>query len=247
MRKETTNNFGAIIAATRKAQRLSYADLARSAKVSRCALYFWEHGFWSLSDKQIFNLMHVLGLSFTDTFALYIIDPVNKTSSLSVDNIVEDAILHFSSLRKKGILKCYGVGIAILFLFITSLISLTFVFQTTPYHQVFSPRITSGYVEAGDVSAWQNQFPQHSAYELGFNASSKPVFKKPYAALKQVQMQCSDAISALKSQFNLCPFSQRSVFTYITYSWQLTQGDKNALAQAKLLSSFGDVYENSFQ
>ena len=53
-------------------------------------------------------------------------------------------------------------------------------------------------------------------------------------------------IKLIKDEFNLMPLSNFTYKEYKTYGWQVTKGSKKAQEEARFVSSFLDIYENSF-
>lgn len=99
----------------------------------------------------------------------------------------------------------------------------------------------------GDVSKWENNFLNHSAYEMALNEYSKPVFKNPDKALKKAKSDYSDAIKVIKEQFTLLPLTKHTYESYKNYGWQIETDDLMIKEQGRKLSSFLDIYENSFE
>ena len=106
----------------------------------------------------------------------------------------------------------------------------------------FSPGI---YYE-GDVSKWEDSFPNHSAYELGLNSGGMPVFKDPNKALKQAKVDYSDAIKEISKKFKLLPLTKYTYKQYGMYGWQVASDNEMINEQGRKLSQFLDIYENSF-
>lgn len=99
----------------------------------------------------------------------------------------------------------------------------------------------------GDVSKWENIFPNHSAYEMALNKNNKPVFKNPDKALEKAKDDYSDAIKVIKEQFSLFPLNKYTYEGYKNYAWQVESDDLMIKEQGRKLSSFLDIYENSFE
>ena len=86
-----------------------------------------------------------------------------------------------------------------------------------------------------------------AAYEIGANKQGYAVFKNPDKAFEQMEKDFSKGIAAIQKEFTLLPLTRWNCDMYKIYGWQLTKTkDAEALAQAWKVSSFMDIYENSF-
>ena len=83
-------------------------------------------------------------------------------------------------------------------------------------------------------------------FEIGANKYGKAVFKNPDKALKRLKKNYSKGIKAIQREFNLMPLTNFNFRRYGTYGFQLTKGTEEEKEQAKFVSNFFDIYENSF-
>ena len=81
---------------------------------------------------------------------------------------------------------------------------------------------------------------------MGLDGRGRPVFQNPSAALKKVSSDCSDAAAYLRKEYRLLPLSRFTLQSYGTYGWQIDTGEERVAAQGRLLTSFWDIYQNSY-
>ncbi|WP_379138496.1 hypothetical protein [Paenibacillus sp. sgz500958] len=94
-----------------------------------------------------------------------------------------------------------------------------------------------------DISQWGD----NPAYEIGANQEGYAVFKHPENALKQMKVDFAKGIEAIQKECGLSSLSQSNFKEYGTYGWQLVKTeDAEAVEQARQVTSFMDIYENSF-
>ena len=55
-----------------------------------------------------------------------------------------------------------------------------------------------------------------------------------------------DGIKLIQKEFNLLPLNRFNYKSYGTFGWQVTIGTEEEKEQARFVSSFMDIYENSF-
>jgi len=92
------------------------------------------------------------------------------------------------------------------------------------------------------------RFGNDSAYEIGANKAGYAVFKNPNKAFAQMKIDCAKGIAAIRKEYKLFPLSRWNYDMYEVYGWQLTKTkDTEAVDQARKVTSFMDIYENSFK
>ena len=84
------------------------------------------------------------------------------------------------------------------------------------------------------------------AFDIGANKYGETVFKNPGKALKVLKRDYKDGIKLIKKEFNLLPLNKFNYKSYGTFGWQVTIGTEEEKEQARFVSSFMDIYENSF-
>jgi len=86
-----------------------------------------------------------------------------------------------------------------------------------------------------------------SAYEIGANKQGYAVFKNPNKAFAKMKIDLSQGIAAIQKEYSLLPLSRWNYDIYGVYGWQLTKTtDAEVIAQAWKVTSFMDIYDNSF-
>ena len=82
-------------------------------------------------------------------------------------------------------------------------------------------------------------------FKIGANRYGVAVFKNP-AAFARLETNYKAGIELIQKEFKLAPFSQTNYEKYKLYGWQATTGTKEEQEQASFVSSFLDIYEDSF-
>ena len=83
-------------------------------------------------------------------------------------------------------------------------------------------------------------------FDIGANKYGYAVFKNPSRAFKTLKKEYSEGIKLIQKEFHLLPLTNFNYKIYGTYGWQVTIGTKEEKEQARFVSSFMDIYENSF-
>ena len=83
-------------------------------------------------------------------------------------------------------------------------------------------------------------------FEVGANKYGKAVFKNPQKAFKTLKKDYKKGLKLIQKEFNLLPLSNFNYKSYATYGWQITTGSMEEQEQARFISAFMDIYENSF-
>lgn len=87
----------------------------------------------------------------------------------------------------------------------------------------------------------------NSDFEIGANSYGYAVFKNPEKAFKRLLEDYEDGIHLIQKEFNLNKISKSTYELYGVYGWQVTTGTEEEQNQAHFVSSFMDIYENSFK
>lgn len=82
-------------------------------------------------------------------------------------------------------------------------------------------------------------------FDIGANKYGYAVFKDPNAAFKTLKQKYKMGIRLIQKEFNLLPISRFNYGKYKIYGWQVTTGTIEEREQARFVSSFMDIYENS--
>jgi len=83
-------------------------------------------------------------------------------------------------------------------------------------------------------------------FEIGANKYGYAVFKNPDKALERLKKDYNKGLKAIQKEFSLLPINNFNFREYGIYGWQLTKGTEEEKSQAKFVSNFFDIYENSF-
>ena len=83
-------------------------------------------------------------------------------------------------------------------------------------------------------------------FDIGANKYGYAVFKNPKKAFKTLKKEYSDGIKIIQKEFKLPPLNNFTYKSYKTYGWQVTTGTPSLKKEAKFVTLFLDIYENSF-
>ncbi|MCM1052821.1 MAG: hypothetical protein NC483_02450 [Ruminococcus sp.] len=84
-------------------------------------------------------------------------------------------------------------------------------------------------------------------YEIGANKYGYAVFKDPKRAFKSLKKDYVKGINLIKEEFNLSSLNNFNYSTYKTLGWQVTTGTEEEKREARFITLFMDIYENSFK
>ena len=236
--------FGQFVAQCRREADLTQRQLGERVGVTDKAVSKWERGL-GLPDVALLEpLAEQLGVSVAELLqgarrecpAPEVEEAVESALALSRRELARRRRQRRALLLASGLLLLAALCLAVLF------------YRTcvAPYPQAlhyFSPPASWS---AGDTSQWEKRFPAHSAYAMGLDGRGRPVFQNPSAALKKVSSDCSDAAAYLRKEYRLLPLSRFTLQSYGTYGWQIDTGEERVAAQGRMLTSFWDIYQNSY-
>lgn len=83
-------------------------------------------------------------------------------------------------------------------------------------------------------------------FDIGANKYGYAVFKNPTKAFKRLKKDYSRGIELIQKEFNLKDLSQSNYKLYGVYGWQVNTGTEEEQNEARFVTSFMDIYENSF-
>lgn len=225
--------IGRFIAENRKAKQLTQKELAEKLGVSDKTVSRWENGNYMPDLSLLQPLSEELGISLNELLSGEHIEQekVAEKAEASLASTLEYSDRKIKKSKWKMCLIVAGVvlGLALIWM----LLNMVF-FAETPY-------------QSGDVSQWEEQYPKHSAFEMGLSRTGQPVFVDTAKAMRQAKVIYSDAISYLQKEHHLLPLSQYTYKPYMTYGWQIVCEDENIKEQGRDLSGFLDIYENGFE
>ncbi len=237
--------IGKFIANQRKKQNLTQEELAIKLGITAKAISKWENGR-SLPDVSIMNeLCEILKISLNELFA---------GENLKDNQIKKQAEINILDILKfnKGSIKKYKLlfGIIIIPLLILTLVISKFLLikygfimdSNLKYTQIYIPN--EGNIK-GDVLV--NDFGKISIdFDIGANKYGYAVFKNPDKAIKRLKKDYKKGIKLIQKEFHLLPLSNFNYKSYKIYGLEVTTGTREEKEQARFVSKFMDIYENSF-
>ncbi len=237
--------IGKFICESRKSVKLTQEQLAEKLGISKNAVSKWERGL-NLPDASIMKaLCTILNISLNELFAGEKLKE-SEMQKQSEKNILN--ILNFTKDKHKKY-KLFLVGIVIL-LILNVIFLGNFVLIKLGYVIDDNLKYTQIYVAGEDNikgSVDINRFGKISiAFDIGANKYGYAVFKNPKKAFKTLKKDYKDGIKLIQKEFNLLPLSNFNYKDYKTFGWQVTTGTNKQKEQARFVSSFMDIYENSF-
>ncbi len=84
-------------------------------------------------------------------------------------------------------------------------------------------------------------------FKIGANKYGYAVFKNPEKAFRKLKKDYKKGINLIQKENHLLPLTNFNYEKYGNYGWQVTTGTKIEQEQARFVSSFLDIYENSFK
>lgn len=238
--------IGKFILEERKNKNLTQEQLAEKLGVSKNAVSKWERGI-NLPDASLMqHLCNELSITLNELFA---------GEHLKEKDIVKQSEITIMDILKKDIKKINKYKIILTFLII-----LIFVLSINVSKNIL---INKGIIMDSDLKYSQKYVPNTSNikgevnvekfenisldFEIGANKYGYAVFKDPKKALKRLKKDYKKGIIAIQKEFSLLPLSNFNYKHYETYGWQVTTKDEEIRKQARFVSSFFDIYENSFR
>jgi len=83
-------------------------------------------------------------------------------------------------------------------------------------------------------------------FSIGADKYGRAVFKDPFTAFDTMKELYSEGLTLIAEEQDLSPISHRNYNLYKKFGWQVTTGTEEAQRQAKFVTNFLDIYENSF-
>lgn len=227
-----TRKIGAFIALNRKKQNLTQAQLAEKLGVTNKTVSRWENGNYMPDLSLLLPLSRELDITLNELLTGEAI-PAEQSGTKAEESLAETLRYSDRLLRREKRRFWAAIGIFILIAIGVALLLDAVYSRGVPYME-------------GDVSAWEGQFPMHSAYAMGISYSGRPVFQDPEKAFAQARTDYSDAIRAIQKQYHLLPMSKYNYRSYGRYAGQTGSDDMAVTAQGKGLAAFAEIYGNSF-
>lgn len=237
--------IGKFIAELRNEKEMTQQELASQIGVTDRAISKWENGRGLPDPSIMLELCEVLEISLNELFLGKKIK-TNDVKNQSEKNIIN--ILKFSNLKiKKERIIRY---ICILFIFLLTIISSRMLLIKKGILLDSNLKYTQPYISGeGNIKDEVDivRFIKRNIdYDIGANKYGYAVFKNPEKALKKMKKECEKGILLIQKEFHLLPFNSFNFRTYSVYGWQVTTGSEEEQEQARFVSQFLDIYENSF-
>ena len=86
----------------------------------------------------------------------------------------------------------------------------------------------------------------HEDFAIGADKYGRAVFKNPFKAFDTMKELYTDGLTLIAEEHELAPISKSNYNLYKKFGWQVTSGSKEAQEQARFITGFLDIYENSF-
>ena len=237
--------IGMFIAKCRKEKGLTQSVLGEKLGVSAKAVSKWENGK-SMPDISIMkDLCDTLEITLNELFAGEKIKEkdIQKKSENNLLNLLK--INNIIKSKKKTFILVTLILLILLVFVIGKMLLVEYGFiydDDLKYTQIYIQN--EGNIK-GNVDI--NKFGKiDKDFDIGANKYGMAVFKNPRKAFKTLKKKYKKVIKLIQKEFNLPPLSNFTYKGYKTYGWQVTKGSKKDKEQARFISSFLDIYENSF-
>lgn len=236
--------IGKFISSSRKAKEITQENLAIKLGVSKNAVSKWERGL-NLPDPSLMQeLCSILDITLNELFAGEHLN--EKEIKKQAEKNILDLLKFNNDKTKKYKILIFIVLILLVISFIMIGKNLLIRFG---YMIDNNLRYSKLYIEdnniVGDVDV--NYFGKINInFEVGANKYGVAVFKNPQKAFKTLKKDYKKGLKLIQKEFNLLPLSNFNYKSYATYGWQVTTGSKEEQEQARFISAFMDIYENSF-
>lgn len=237
--------IGKFISESRKSKQITQEQLAEKLGVSKNAVSKWERGL-NLPDASIMQeLCYILEISLNELFAGERLKE-KEIKKQSEKNLLE--ILKFSddkNKKNKFLILITSALFIIAFATLGKVLLVKWGYildSNLKYSQIY---VTEYSNIKGNVDV--NKFGKINIdFDIGANKYGYAVFKNPNKAFNRLKKDYSKGIELIRKEFNLLPLNNFTYKNYKTYGWQVTTGTAEEKEQARFVSSFLDIYNNSF-
>ena len=83
-------------------------------------------------------------------------------------------------------------------------------------------------------------------FAIGADRYGRAVFRDPHKAFATFRELYAQGLELIREENGLAPISNQNFDVYKKFGWQVTSGTEEAQAQARFVTRFLDIYENSF-
>lgn len=237
--------IGQFISECRREKKITQEELAEQLNISVNAVSKWERGLNLPDYYNLQTLCNILEISLNDFFAGEHLKE-GEIEKQSERNIL--SILKFTNDKNKKY-RLLMIIISILLIILLTILGRVVLVKcgyiiddNLKYSQVY---ISGESNVKGNVDI--NKYEKINIdFDIGANKYGYAVFKNPNKALKTLKRDYSKAIKLIQREFNLLPLTNFNCNSYKIYGWQVTTGTDEEKEQARFISSFMDIYENSF-
>lgn len=128
----------------------------------------------------------------------------------------------------------------------TAVICLLLILIATLYGCEKKAAKATGEYETVDKLEVDFDYQNVKAYKIGADRKGNPVFYDAKKALKQAQKDYAEGFSYLQTEYGLQDVEE-DYEAYKEYGWQTQAADDEIVKQCTAISSFLDIYENSYE
>lgn len=237
--------IGAFITLCRKDKKLTQEQLAEKLNVSVNAVSKWERGLNLPDYSNMQILCDTLDITINEFFAGEHLQD-NEVEKQAERNILDILKISSSKNKKSKLLILIICILSAILIFIIGryiFVKCGFIIDDNlKYSQVY---IVGESNNKGNVDI--NKYGRINIdFDIGANRYGETVFKNPQKAFKTLKKEYSKGIQLIQKEFNLLPLTNFTYKSYKTYGWQVTTGTDEEKEQARFVTSFLDIYENSF-
>lgn len=237
--------IGKFIAQSRKAKNMTQTELANSLGVTDRAISNWENGRRLPDPSLMLDLCAHLDITLNELFAGEHLK--NKTVVKETEKNILNILKSILDKNKRYKMICH-------FLVLIIIICTLLIGKQLLVIEGFAIDDNLRYTQSYDVSKENikgevntKYFEEmHIDFEVGANKYGIAVFKNPESAYKRIKKEYKSGIKLIQKEYKLPPFNNFTYDLYGKYGWQVTTGTEEELEQAHFITSFADIYKNSF-
>lgn len=235
--------MGKFISEARKAKGLTQKDLASIIYISDKAVSKWERGL-SFPDIEILeSLAGALDVSIVELLKSERI----KKLEPDTESLIKDTLQLTKDENKKN--KKRNIVISSVIITILTLLGIIFFYLTTPKYDKNLASVQDYILGKSNIIGEVNTdyfLNKSEDFMIGATKSGMAVFVNPDKAFKTLKKNYKDGIRLIRKEFCKSNLSKRNFDCYKNLGWQVTSGTSNEKEEARFVSSFMDIYENSF-
>ena len=238
--------IGKFIASCRKNRDMTQSELAEMLRESISPVSKWEAGAGLPDIAALPALCSVLGISLNEFFA------GRHLEECEIEKQSEENLLSVVKQSEKNRRRNKVIVIAVLLLLAAAtvvcsrplLIKNGFVMDDD---LKYSQQYVAGEGNiVGDVDT--DWFLEKSLdFEIGANKYGVAVFKDPKKATRRLKKDYKKGLWRIRLECGMLPLTNFTYWFYENNGWQVTGGSEEAFWQAAFVSTFMDIYENSFR